>query len=94
MKKITAHLVNSIVSSVDSEAFTLYEKSRFGEKMGEKIIYTLPEAMFLVEKEKMEIFLRNKKLQKKDVENKFNAIDRKFHTRYVVFKDLREKAIL
>lgn len=94
MKKITAHLVNSIVSSSDSDAFTLYEKSRFGEKMQDKLIYTLPEAMFLVEKEKMEISLKNKKLQKKDVENKFNAIDRKFHTRYVVFRDLREKGYI
>jgi len=94
MKKIIASITNNLVTSSDSEAFTLFEKSRFGEKMNGKIIYTLPEAMFLSDKNKIDILQKGKSLSKKEIEKKFNSIDKKFQIKYVVFKDLRENGYI
>ena len=55
MNKIQAHLVGEIVSSNDSEAGSLHKRSYFGEPVGEKIRYSLSEALYLVEKGRMEI---------------------------------------
>jgi len=91
MKKIQAYLTGEIVSSNASEASFLHKKSSFGEKVGEKIQYSLSETLFLVEKGKMEIFSRNKKIPKKELMNKFRRLDKKIQIKYPVFKDLREK---
>lgn len=91
MEKIKAYLVGEIISSNASEAHALCKKSSFGERVGEKIQYSVSEALFLVEKGKMEIYSRNKKIPKKELMNKFKRIDKKIQIKYPVFKDLREK---
>lgn len=80
-----------MISSNSSEAYSLYEKSIFGEPVGEKIHYTLPEAFFLVEKGKMIVFSGKKELTKKELTKKLQGIDKKFQTKYLVFKDLRDR---
>ena len=95
MPKITATLISERITSNSTEAQSLFEKSRFGEKFGEKILYSLPEALFLVEDKKMEIFNhQNKKLPQKEILKKFERIDKKFKTKYLVFKDLRQKGYI
>jgi len=91
MEKIKAYIVGEIISSTDPEAYSLYEKSCFGEPNEDKIQYSLTEALYLSEKEKMEIFAKNKKLTKKDFLEKCRKIDKKIQIKYPVFKDLREK---
>lgn len=91
MNKTQAHITGSVISSNSAEAQFLHKKSRFGEKVGDKIQYTLSEAMFLLEKEKIEIFSGKKKLTEKELMNKLQKIDKRFQTRYPVFKNLREK---
>jgi len=94
MEKIQSHLVGEIISSNTSEAHALHKKSYFGEPLSEgKIQYSLPEALFLVEKGKMEIFSGrgNKKIPKKDLLKRFQRIDKKIQIKYPVFRDLREK---
>ena len=91
MEKIKAQLIGGSVFTNESEAFSLYKKSAFGEPVGEKIQYTLSEAMFLVEKEKIEIYSKNKIMPKEELIKKFQIIDKKFSIKYPVFKDLREK---
>ncbi len=91
MQKIKAYLIGETISTNESEAFSLYKKSAFGEPVGEKIQYTLSEAMFLVEKEKIEIYFKNKIIAKTELLKKFQIIDKKFSIKYPVFKDLREK---
>ncbi len=91
MQKIKTYLIGETISTNESEAFSLYKKSAFGEPVGEKIQYTLSEAMFLIEKEKIEIYCKNKKISKTELLNKFQRIDKKFSIKYPVFKDLREK---
>ena len=91
MEKINAYLIGELVSSTDSDAFSLYEKSRFGEINEDKVQYSLTEAWYLFEKGKIEIFSNKKKLSKKDLIEKFMRIDKKIQIKYPVFKDLREK---
>lgn len=88
---IKAQLIGKTISTNNAEAFTLYKKSNFGEPVGEKIQYALSEAFFLVEKNKIEIYSKNKKIIKMELLKKFQRIDKKFSTKYPVFKDLREK---
>lgn len=91
MEKIKAYLTGEIISSADSDAFSLFEKSHFGEQKDGKIQYSISEALFLVEKEKMDIFSRDKKISKKDFMEKCRKIDKKIQIKYPVFKDLRER---
>ncbi len=94
MRKIQAHLTGQIVSSNSSESKFLYKKSNFGEIVGEKIHYSLPETLFLVEKRQMEIYSINKKISTRELLNKFRRIDKRIQIKYPVFKDLREKGYI
>ena len=91
MDKIKAYLIGETISTNESEAFSLYKKSSFGEPAGEKIQYTLSEAMFLAEKEKIDVYYKNKKIPKIELLKKLQIIEKKFSIKYPVFKDLREK---
>ena len=91
MEKIESYLVGEVVLSVDSNAFSLYKKSHFGEVSEEKVQYSLTEALFLVEKEKMDVFSKTKKLSKKEFLDRCRKIDKKIQIKYPVFKDLRER---
>lgn len=91
MEKIKAYIVGEFISSADSEAFSLYEKSRFGEISDDKVQYSTAEAIYLVEKGKIEIFSNKKKLSKKELIEKFRRIDKRIQVKYPVFKDLRDK---
>ena len=91
MEKIKTHILGEIISSNDSDAYSLYEKSHFGEPRDDKVQYTLTEALFLLEKDKIEIFSKNKEMSKKEFMEKCRKIDKKIQIKYLVFKDLREK---
>jgi tRNA-intron endonuclease len=94
MEKIKAYLLGKTISSNDAEAFSLFKKSHFGNPIEEKIQYFLPEAIFLVEKEKMEVFSKGKKISKKELLKKLQRIDKKIQIKYLVFKDLRERGYI
>ncbi len=91
MEKINSHLSGNIVTSNVAEAYSLCKKSSFGEQDEDKIRYSLPEALFLVETNKMQIFSKNKILTKEELLTKFKRIDKKIQIKYIVFKDLRKK---
>ena len=91
MQKIQTYLIGQIISSNSSEAKFFYKKSNFGEIVGEKINYSLTEALFLVEKGKMEIYSRSKKILPRELLTKFRRIDKRIQIKYPVFKNLREK---
>jgi len=94
MEKIQAHLLSEIISTNSAEAFSLYKKSNFGEPVGGKIHYSLSEAIYLVEKNKIEILQKNKKLSKNELMEKLQRIDKKIQIKYPVFKNLREKGYI
>jgi tRNA-intron endonuclease len=91
MKKIQAHLIGKTISSNNNAAFSLQKKSLFGEKSRSKIQYSIYEAFFLAEKNKLEIISGKKILSKTELEKKLQRIDKKFQIKYSVFKDLRTK---
>jgi tRNA-intron endonuclease len=93
--KIKATLISERITSNSAEAQNLHASQKFGEKLDNKILYSLPEALFLVQNKKMEIFNhQNKILTQKEILNKFQRIDKKFKTKYLVFKDLRKKGYI
>lgn len=94
MDKIQAHLLGNMVSSNSQDAFTLYKKSHFGEPTGEKISYSFSEALFLLEKKKIEIQSQNKKLSSKDLLKKLQRKDKRIQVKYSVFKDLRQRGYI
>jgi tRNA-intron endonuclease, archaea type len=95
MTKIKATLISERITSNSVEAQNLRASQKFGEKLDNKILYSLPETLFLVQNKKMEIFNhQNKELTQKEILNKFQRIDKKFKTKYLVFKDLRKKGYI
>ncbi|HIG94408.1 MAG: tRNA-splicing endonuclease [archaeon GW2011_AR13] len=91
MEKIKAYITGEIISTNDSEAHALYNKSRFGELVQNKIQYSLPEALYLTERNKIEIYFGKKILNFEGLMEKLKKIDKKIHIKYLVFKDLRDK---
>lgn len=92
MQKITATLINNQITSNTSEAHTLSQKSNFGEKSNQKIIYSISEAFFLTETNKIQILdFKNNPISQEQLLKKFCKLDKNFPTKYTAFKDLRKK---
>ncbi len=95
MVKIKATLISEKVTSNTAEAHSLFTASRFGEKLGEKILYSLSEALYLVQDKKMDIYdYRDNKLLQKEILKKFSRVDKNFKTKYIAFKDLRKNGYI
>ena len=91
---ITAQFTGEKITSTSPDAFTLYEKSRFGEKKQNKIEYSLVEALFLLSEKKIEILSRKKLISEEALMKKFRKIDKKIETKSAVFKDLRKRGYI
>ena len=91
MSKILTYILGEVVSTNEAEAFSLYKKSNFGQPIGQKIQYSLSEALYLVEKDKIEIRKNKKTIGFEELLNIFKKIDSKIQLKYPVFKDLRNK---
>ncbi len=91
MNKISAYLLGEVVSTNEAEAFTLNKKSNFGQQTGEKIQFSLPEVLYLVEKGKIELKKGNKSIQFEEALKLFKKIDSRIQLKYPVFRDLRDK---
>ena len=59
---IQAQFNGDRVFSNSSEAFTLYEKSRFGEKISGRIEYSFAEALYLLKSRRAVVFSGQKSL--------------------------------
>lgn len=94
MKKIQAQFLGGTISTNSSEAFSLNKKSNFGEPWGEKIKYSFPEALFLVEKGYLEVVQQKKVLSFKELNKKIYSKDKRINAKYPVFKDLRKKGYI
>lgn len=95
MEKIKAILIQESISSSSKEAFDLFEKSKFGEKSQNKIVYSNEETFFLLEENKLEVLdSKYKNLSKEEIGKKLNKINKNFRQRYLVYKDLRKKGFI
>lgn len=79
------------VFSNKKEAFSLYSQSRFGEQSEGKIYYSLFEALYLLEKGKIELYEGRKKLSQEKFLEKIKSLDSRIQTKYAVFKDMRNR---
>jgi len=91
IKKIAAAISGDTIFSNKKEAFSLYQQSRFGEHKEGKIVYSIPECLYLVEKGKMQVLVGKKKLSFEKLMEKFQAEDSKIGIKYAVFKDMRNR---
>lgn len=88
---ISAHVTGEKIVSTSSEAFSLYEKSRFGEKKDRKIEYSPVEALYLVSRGKLLVTGGTKELDEAALLRKFKVKDKKLVMKLAVFSDLRKK---
>lgn len=88
---ITAHITSEKIVSPSSDAFSLYEKSRFGEKKERRIEYSPVEALYLVSKDKLVVFSGKKELDVDALMRKFKKKDKKLDVKLAVFSNLRKK---
>ena len=91
IKTIKAAISGDTIFSNKKEAFSLYEQSRFGESKEGKIIYSIPEALYLTEKGKMQVLIGKKKLSFENLMSKFKEEDSKIGIKYQVFRDMRNR---
>lgn len=93
-RSIRAILAGENVFSNTQEAMNLYGESRFGELVEGKVHYSLSEALYLVEKKRMHVYAQGKKLSYEKFLQKAKELDKKIQTKYMVFRDLRNKGYI
>ncbi len=82
------------VSSNTKEAMSLYSQSRFGEKKSGKILYSIFEALYLLEKGKIEVIHKKKKLKFDKLLSEAREKDKNIKTKYIVFKNMRDRGFI
>ena len=82
------------IVSASKEARDLYSKSLFGEYINKRVEYSYSEALYLVKKGKMNVYVGSKKLNFNDLMEKCKRYDKKISTKFLVFSDLRDKGYL
>lgn len=91
---ITAYLSGNSISSPSSDAFSLNEKSGFGEKSNGKIVYMPSEALFLLEKDKISLYFNKSSLSFQQTLKKLKNFDKNLELKYLVYKNLRIKGYI
>ncbi|HLC51373.1 MAG TPA: tRNA-intron lyase [archaeon] len=81
-----------VVWKVD-EAKDVFERDYFGKIIGERLELALLEAVFLVEKDKLNVKKGGKKLDLDSFKEYCGKIDHRFDLRYAVYRDLRSKEL-
>lgn len=82
------------VSSNAREAMSLHSQSRFGEKKSGKIIYSIFEALYLLEKGRIEVTFKKKKLKFEKLMQEAREKDKNIKTKYLVFKNMRNRGFI
>jgi tRNA-intron endonuclease len=82
----------------DKETFSELEESGYGKTLEDRLELTLIEAMFLLNKGKLNVFVKDekkkKKLSKEELYDYCTENERNFHARLVVYTDLRDRGFL
>jgi tRNA-intron endonuclease, archaea type len=90
VKAIYAH--ERVLTESSDEARTFYAKSAYGQMIeGGKVQLSLPEALYLLEKGKLELFDGKKKVSSEEFIRKARKAEPNFWIRYCVFKDMRNR---
>ena len=93
---IIAHMLsNRIVTRDSEESRALYDPNRFGEIKDNKIKYSLVEALYLLEKDKLRVVdSNNKNIDFENFVKKANKLEKNFWIRYCVFRDMRSRGYI
>ncbi len=91
---IKSYLSGEKIHSNETEAFSLYEKSRFGEKINGRIEYALVEAAYLLIKKQIRIFSKNKEISFDNLLSKAKKHDKRIETKLALYQDLRQKGYI
>ena len=85
-----------VLTENSNEARELYNQSKYGTLLEDgKVQLSLIEALYLLEKEKIEIYdKKNKKLDSEDFLKKARKIGPNLWVRYCVFKDIRNRGYI
>tara|TARA_Y100000310_G_scaffold252753_1_gene259484 strand:+ start:270 stop:776 length:507 start_codon:yes stop_codon:yes gene_type:complete len=81
---------NKIIVEEKKKRDQLMQKG-FGEKQGKELVLDLKEGLFLLEKKKIDVKKAGKKLSAKKLREYAAAREARFYSKYIVFKDLRER---
>ncbi len=88
---IKAYISGEKVHSNTSEAFSLYEKSRFGEKTNDRVEYAWIEALYLLMKKQITLYNNSKSLTLDQAMSKAKKYDKRIETKLALFQNLRQK---
>lgn len=75
------------------EAQEIFESGWYGELFNDRLELALIEAALWAERDKIEITKEKKKMSFKEFYKYCLKIDKRFHVRYAVYKDLRERGL-
>jgi len=88
-------LKEKVITEKSEAAKALFDNSCYGTFKDEKVYLSLPEAMYLLERDRIEILdSKNKPISKENFEKKASRVQKNFATRYSVFKDLRDRGYI
>jgi tRNA-intron endonuclease len=91
---ITAHSVSGQLQSNSREAFALFEKSCFGERDGDVVVYMPVEVLFLMKQRKLVMEKSGKPVPYEKAFASLKRMDPKISVRLPVFSDLRKKGFM
>jgi len=91
---IQAVYTSDAIISTSADAFSLCERSSFGEKKEKAILYAPVEALFLAREQKLSLIVGNRKLSLNEIIAKLKKQDKKILTKSAVYNDLRRKGYI
>jgi|SRR3989344_2573768 len=91
---IQIKISGSKISSSSEQAFSLLQKSNFGERVASKVEYSPSEALFLYQDKKAQAYAGSNPLSEDQLLSKLKKIDKKIETKYAVYNDLRKKGYI
>ncbi len=91
--KFPLYISGERIFSNSQKAINLQDRTKLGELKEGKVIYSVFEALYMLEAKKAEIInlKNNKKLSEASLISIFSKKDRDFHTKFIVFKYLKNK---
>ena len=94
-EKVSASFHHNVVISEDSDAARdLYAQSRYGEIHSSKVEFSLIEALYLMEKEKIDVMDGKKPMIVDKFLKKAQKLEKNFWTRYKVYKNMRDRGYI
>ena len=91
MDSFKAYLSGSKIVSSASEAFSLNSQSSIGDRIDDKIHYTLVEALYLMKKGRLELFKENKEISEDKLMKMAEKKEHNFFSRLRVYSDLKSR---